>query len=230
MSNHSLRALGRDYRYFSLMTNTTATLLDTALEGRRLLDHPFYRRWENGELQEGELQHYAEQYRFFEANLPLFLAELASRLPEGAALEAVRANLRDEVAAPSHLDLFESFASFYNAADVAISPAMRNLIGAYDAVLSESDAAAIAGLLAYEAQGAGIADTKAEGLRVHYGADASATSFWDVHGTLEADHASWTMEALDSLNADEAIVLNAAGRVANAWWDFLTERNALIAA
>ena len=83
------------------MTNTVTALLDQALEGRRLLDHPFYRRWENGELIEGELQHYAEQYRFFEANLPLFLSELASRLPEGAALDAVRANLRDEVAAPS---------------------------------------------------------------------------------------------------------------------------------
>ena len=50
------------------MTNTVTALLDQALEGRRLLDHPFYRRWENGELIEGELQHYAEQYRFFEAN------------------------------------------------------------------------------------------------------------------------------------------------------------------
>ena len=230
MPNHSLRTFAVNDHYFSPMTNTTATLLDAALEGRRLLDHPFYRRWENGELIEGELQHYAEQYRFFEANLPLFLSELASRLPEGAALDAVRANLRDEVAAPSHLDLFENFAAFYNATDAEISPAMKNLVETYHAVLNESDAAAIAGLLAYEAQGADIADTKAEGLRAHYGASSTATTFWDVHGNIEADHASWTMEALESLNADDVIVLDAARRVANAWWDFLTERDDLIAA
>ena len=118
----------------------------------------------------------------------------------------------------------------YNATDADISPAMKNLVETYHAVLNESDAAAIAGLLAYEAQGADIADTKAEGLRAHYGASNTATTFWDVHGNIEADHASWTMEALESLNADDVIVLDAARRVANAWWDFLTERDSLIAA
>jgi pyrroloquinoline quinone (PQQ) biosynthesis protein C len=138
--------------------------------------------------------------------------------------------LRDEVASPSHLDLFESFASFYGATDADISPAMKNLVATYAAVLNESDLAAIAGLLAYEAQGAEIADSKAEGLRRHYGADAAATTFWDVHGTIEDDHAAWTMDALASLNDDDAVVVDAAQRVANAWWDFLSERDALVAA
>jgi pyrroloquinoline-quinone synthase len=211
------------------MTHTTA-VLNEALEGRHLLDHPFYRRWECGGLQDGELARYAEQYRFFEANLPLFLAELAARLPQGVALDAVRDNLSDEVAAPSHLDLFEQFASFYGATDAEISPAMRGIIDAYDTVLAQGDAAAIAGLLAYEAQGAGIADTKAEGLRVHYGADESATTFWDVHGTVEADHASWTTDALTSLHADDAVIRDAARLVADAWWNFLSERDELVAA
>jgi pyrroloquinoline quinone (PQQ) biosynthesis protein C len=212
------------------MTNTVTALLDQALEGRRLLDHPFYRRWETGGLHDGELQHYAEQYRYFEAHLPLFLAELAGRLPEGPAQSAVNANLRDEVAQPTHLDLFESFASFYGATNAEISPAMQTLIDEYRHVLATSDVAAIAGLLAYEAQGAAIADTKAEGLRTHYGADASATTFWDVHGSIEADHASWTIEALASLEGDDDVIVASAQRIANAWWDFLSERDELVAA
>lgn len=215
---------------FSTMTNTVTALLDQALEGRRLLDHPFYRRWEAGALHEGELQHYAEQYRYFEAHLPLFLAELAGRLPEGPAQAAVNANLRDEVAPPTHLDLFESFARFYGATNAEISPAMQTLIDEYRDVLATSDVAAIAGLLAYEAQGAAIADTKAEGLRVHYGANDSATNFWDVHGSVEADHAAWTMDALASLGGDDAAIVAAARRIADAWWNFLSERDELIAA
>ena len=212
------------------MTNTVTALLDQALEGRRLLDHPFYRRWEAGQLHDGELQNYAEQYRYFEAHLPLFLAELAGRLPHGPAQRAVSANLRDEVAQPSHLDLFESFAAFYGATHAEISPAMQNLVDEYRGVLATSDVAAIAGLLAYEAQGAAIADTKAAGLRVHYGADATATTFWDVHGSVEGDHATWTMEALASLDGDDDVIVASARRIANAWWDFLSERDELVAA
>jgi pyrroloquinoline-quinone synthase len=212
------------------MTNTISQLLDSALEGRRLLDHPFYRRWEAGELREGELQRYAEQYRYFEANLPIFLAELASRMPAGVAQSAVADNLRDEVAQPSHLDLFESFASAFGATNAEISPAMEALVSEYRAVLNEGDVAAIAGLLAYEAQGAAIADSKGDGLRRHYGADAEATKFWDVHGTIEADHATWTMEGLASLNGDAEVISLSARRIADAWWNFLTEREELAAA
>jgi len=215
---------------FLPMTTTIATLLEGALEGRRLLEHPFYRRWEAGELKDGELKSYAEQYRYFEANLPIFLAELAARLPEGAAQAAVADNLRDEVASPSHLDLFESFATAFGATDAAISPAMAALVDEYRAVLNEGDVSAIAGLLAYEAQGAAIADSKGEGLRRHYGADESATKFWDVHGTLEADHATWTMDGLASMNGDAEVISLGARRIADAWWNFLTEREELAAA
>lgn len=212
------------------MTNTVTSILDRTLEGRRLLEHPFYQRWEAGELKEGELRQYAEQYRYFEANLPLFLSELASRMPAGVAQAAVADNLRDEVAAPSHLDLFEVFAQAFGATDAPISPAMQALVSEYQALLNESDVAAIAGLLAYEAQGAAIADSKADGLRRHYGADANATKFWDVHGSIEADHASWTVEGLESLQGDAEVISHGARRIADAWWNFLTEREELAAA
>jgi pyrroloquinoline quinone (PQQ) biosynthesis protein C len=107
---------------------------------------------------------------------------------------------------------------------------MAALVDEYRAVLSESDVAAIAGLLAYEAQGAAIADSKAEGLRRHYGADQVATKFWDVHGTIEADHATWTMDGLASLNGDAEVISLGARRIADAWWNFLTEREELAAA
>ena len=210
------------------MTTPTRTAITEALEGRHLLEHPFYRRWESGELVDGELTAYAEQYRFFETALPSFLAQLAHQLPDGIAREAVLENLSDEVATPSHLDLFASFAEHYNATRAAMSPAMTQLIEAYQNVLTVGPTTALAGLLAYEIQAADIATSKADGLRQHYGANDNATAFWDAHSVLESTHADWTIRGLESLDASSSDVTRGARVVANAWWDFLTERNELV--
>ena len=42
--------------------------------------HPFYRRWEAGELRGQELAEYAVHYRAFEAVLPAVLAAVVDRL------------------------------------------------------------------------------------------------------------------------------------------------------
>jgi len=142
------------------MTTALEMALDAALTDHNLLDHPFYRRWELGEVSRDELARYAEQYRFFEAMFPEFLESLASQLPEGPARQAVLDNLNDEVSAPSHLSLFEQFASFFNATDAPISPAMSTLVESYAKLLELGANASLAGLWAYEAQGAQIAQTK----------------------------------------------------------------------
>jgi pyrroloquinoline-quinone synthase len=198
--------------------------LADSLSDRQLLTHAFYRRWEAGELSREELRSYAEQYRYFETMLPIFLESLAEKLPEGTSRDAVLDNLRDETAPPSHLELFEMFATFYGARAVTISPAMARLLEAYDTVLERGSAAALAGLWAYESQGAAIAKSKAEGLRAHYGVENDAATFWDAHWLVEGDHAAWTLEALSSFNPDADVVAAAARLIGDAWWSFLDER------
>jgi pyrroloquinoline-quinone synthase len=209
------------------MTNTRETI-EAALVGRRLLDHPFYRRWEAGELRDGELRAYAEQYRHFETALPGVLASLAASLPEGAARDAVLDNLADEIGSPTHLELFERFASHYGARDVAATPAMAGLLAAYRENLEDSTGAALGGVAAYEVQGAAIATSKAEGLTDFYGASDDAATFWRVHGEVESDHAQWLTSSMDEF--DDTAVTRGATRVADAWWKFLDEREALVAA
>ena len=198
-----------------------------------LLEHPFYRRWEAGELSRDELTQYAQQYRHFEAMLPTFLTSLVNRLDQGGVRDLLRANLRDEVGPPSHLALFDDFASHYDAAPTSASPAMGALLDAYDTVLAQSNVAAVAGLLAYEVQGADIARTKGDGLRDHYNATPSAQEFWNVHAAAEVDHAQWTIDALELLRVTtpetDDVVEFAATSVAAAWWSFLDERELLAA-
>jgi pyrroloquinoline-quinone synthase len=219
---------GIDVRcYVQRMKNKLSDVLELSLSERRLLNHAFYQRWEAGELSFDELRHYAEQYRYFEEMLPLFLGELADVLLDGLSRDLVLKNLVDEVSAPSHLELFEDFAAFYEASDAPISLAMRRLVAAYFEVLAESPVAALAGLWAYESQGAEIADSKAEGLAQHYGANHVALAFWAAHGSVEGDHAKWTLESLEILDPDLAVVHNATRVIADAWWQFLDERELL---
>ncbi|HXW31468.1 MAG TPA: hypothetical protein VEJ21_00145, partial [Acidimicrobiales bacterium] len=81
-------------------------IYEEALADRRLLAHPFYRRWEAGELSGSELAAYAAQYRHFEAALPELLETVIQALPSGPARRAVEANLADERGVPAaHLSL-----------------------------------------------------------------------------------------------------------------------------
>ncbi|HUY63119.1 MAG TPA: iron-containing redox enzyme family protein [Acidimicrobiales bacterium] len=201
-------------------------LYDEVLRHRRLLEHPFYRRWEAGELAPGELTAYAGQYRHFERALPGVLAEVARTLPEGEARRLVESNLHDELADPEpHVALFDRFADAVGAAgQVEATPATTALVDLYRGLASADPVAALGAVGAYEVQSPAIAQSKALGLRSLYGLTSEQTRFWDVHGTMDVDHASWTLDALVALDTPPQVLFDAAAAAASAWWAFLDER------
>ncbi len=205
--------------------------LSEFLADRQLLDHPFYQRWQAGELGKRELKHYAEQYRYFEGALPVALGTIASRLQPGTCRDLVEANLRDELSSPRpHAELFEDFAAAVGAAGrdgAEATPATASLVSLYQRTSTTDPMQGLAVIAAYELQAAAIASSKAAGLRLHYGIDDSGVAFWDVHADLEADHASWTLAALASADDRERIISGARAS-ADAWWSFLDDREAAV--
>jgi pyrroloquinoline quinone (PQQ) biosynthesis protein C len=199
-----------------------------AISGRRLLEHPYYRQWQDGLLTTGDLGTYAAQYRHIERCLPGVLAAAAKSLGEGPARRLVEENLRDEQSRPQpHVELFEGFAGAVGAdKHVKATTATRELVALYDSTASWGPVAALSVVGAYELQAAQVAATKAESLRVNYGLGAEGTQFWDVHGDLEEAHGAWTVGALHTLRAAPATVREFAAMSANAWWAFLDERDA----
>lgn len=215
-----------------MASTLTDTALRHALAGRLLLDHPFYRRWQEGLLEPGELTRYAEQYRHVEAELPTALGAIVEALPDGEAKSLVLANLADEQSHPcAHTELFESFAGAVGSEPGAAPTAATSaLVEAYRSAAAAGPLEGLALLAAYESQAAAIASSKGEGLRDHYGLDGPATVFWDVHAALEEDHASWTIEAIaltrQADGSDDSAVAHSMRRGAEAWWAFLDEREA----
>jgi pyrroloquinoline-quinone synthase len=207
-------------------------LLDDILRSRRLLAHPFYRRWEAGTLEPGELAAYAAQYRHFEAVLPVVLERIAAALPDGRARQLVQANLDDERGVPApHLQLFDAFATAVGApvngaAAAAATTATTALVDLYTALADSSPVAALAAVAAYEVQAPEVAASKAEGLRARYGLGADGTAFWDVHAGVDRDHGAWMLEALGSVADGSDHIVGPATAAADAWWSFLDERQA----
>ena len=199
--------------------------IETALTGRRLLDHPYYRAWQDGLLSTEDIGTYAGQYRHFEQALPEVLAAAAARIEADGPRSLVEANLNDEVATPTHLELFDGFARAVGAEpDAAPTGGTLALVDLYRSAAADSPVAALSVIAAYETQAADIAATKGGSLRRHLGLTAEATSFWDVHAAIEADHAAWTTDALRALDAPPDTVSAWATASAEAWWSFLDER------
>jgi pyrroloquinoline-quinone synthase len=202
--------------------------VDRALVGRRLLDHPYYRSWQEGSLTMNDLRAYAQQYRHIEAVLPEVLAAAAEATIDKDARALIENNLADELSSPAaHLELFDRFAAAVGVENrVEATPATSRLVGVYRRAVSDGAVAVLAAIAAYETQASEIASTKAEALQCHHGLAGSETEFWDIHARMELDHASWTFDALESLAADQQRVEVWAERSAAAWWAFLDERDA----
>jgi pyrroloquinoline-quinone synthase len=207
-------------------TNDLRSVLDEAAHQRRLLDHPFYRAWQAGELTRHDLAEYGAQYRYVEQVLPAVLETTAAMLPVGQARRLVERNLADERSRPRpHLELLEDFALAVGAdLSSARSPATTRLVATYQDAAQAGPAVALAVLGTYEVQAAEVAATKAESLRSHYDLGSEGTEFWDVHARLEASHASWTADAMAELRPARADIRRAAAMSAAGWWAFLDER------
>lgn len=212
-----------------MRTQVIHEVLAEAIVGRRLLTHPFYRRWEAGGLTDGELAAYAEQYRHIERELPATLSSVAAGLPPGRARTLVEANLQDELGTPEpHAQLFESFALAAGAKpDTRPTPSTAALLSVVRTTAANDPVAALAMVAAYEVQASDIAASKSDGLRRHYGFGVEGTRFWDVHRAQEVEHAGWSAEALAAHGADLDVVRAAAIVSADSWWLFLSEREEL---
>lgn len=207
--------------------------IDRIIEDRHLLKHPFYERWQKGKVSREVLREYAKQYYAYECKLPDFLQSALTHLPDGPAKDAVAANLADESGMPEpHPELWLRFAAALGLSrdDVVgaeLTPRTINLVETYASLCDHGGLEALSALYAYEAQFSAIARTKGDGLRQLYDVtDPDALKFFDVHATLDDEHAAALRSGMvDSEETRESIHL-----ACEAWWCMLDQFEALSSA
>jgi pyrroloquinoline-quinone synthase len=157
--------------------------LDDVRDHWNVLKHPFYRRWECGELTSEDLAYYAAEYR----HAVVALAKLAkqSSAPEHAAEEA------------AHVSLWDAFAHSLDA-DLDRAPRVETE-ACVDAWTAEADELeGIAALYAIESAQPEISRTKLDGLLAHYGFEAGSagTAYFEVHSERDHEHAAESKRVL----------------------------------
>jgi pyrroloquinoline-quinone synthase len=192
--------------------------LDAARRHWNVLEHPFYRRWECGELSREELTAYAGEYR----HAVVALAGAA----EQAAPIAGPEHAEEECA---HVDLWDDFAAAVDA-----QPRPERLEGTAKCVTAWTSAAdpleALGILYAIEAGQPDVSRTKLDGLVQHYGFEpGTATSYFALHAERDHKHAAHSRELLDrhARPEDADRVVDAAERALIGNWSLLDGVNAL---
>lgn len=167
------------------------------IEGKHLLQHPFYQRWSAGELTREELSEYAREYYHYTLAFPTFVSSVHSQSNDFALRQELLENLiEEERGDDNHPELWLRFcdalgldretvlSSSPSAATSRLIEVMRSLCR--DGASHEG----LASLYAYESQVPAVAQTKIEGLRKFYGIeDSRDISFFTTHLVADVLHA-----------------------------------------
>jgi len=189
------------------MTPDLIVQLDEVRERWNTLRHPFYRRWERGELGSGELAVYAGQYR----HAVVALADLAGKAGDTEHANEERA----------HVALWDDFAKACGAESSEPIAETRALVSAFNAASPGAEADAV--LYAIEASQPPVSRTKHAGLVEHYGfeADGTGAAYFRLHSELDVEHAAEAAARLRTANGSSAAALACAEAAVAANWRLL---------
>ncbi len=212
--------------------------LDEARAAINVLEHPFYERWNAGELEPRELSFYAGEYR----HAVVALAD-ASRLAAEEAGPEHAAGLRRHAAEEAgHVELWDDFARSVEG-DERLEPLAgprEPLAQTRECVRSWTAGGDLLGhlavLYAVEASQPAISQTKLHGLTTHYGlaSDSEGLHYFKLHATLDVEHARQARELICELAGEgdtERMVQRAEAALAGNWTllDGVEERRVLAA-
>lgn len=184
--------------------------IDAARARWNVLDHPFYRRWECGQLSRDELGYYAGQYR----HAVVALADAASTAAPLAGPEHAHEER-------SHVALWDAFASELGVVgEREPNAATAECAEAWTGASDELEALAI--LYAVESGQPDVSRTKLAGLAEHYGidADSPAAAYFALHSERDVEHAEHSRALLErqaSEGGDDRLVVAAETALRGNW-------------
>ena len=215
--------------------------IDSIIDARHLLKHPFYVAWTEGKLTQEQLRHYAEQYFHNVLAEPTYLSAVHFNTPHfhsesnsgdiTVRQEVLKNLISEEHGEKNHPALWKSFAlalgsSDRSLADAAALPTTAKLVSTFrDICLNEPFYAGLAALHAFESQVPSIAAVKIDGLERFYGMnDPDSYEFFSVHQEADVYHsqAEWALiERFADSPEKQAEVVAATVRACDALWGFL---------
>lgn len=209
--------------------------VNSVIEKKSLLKHPFYQKWNEGTLTKTELQEYAKQYYHFVKHFPRFVSCVHSNCDDVKTRQILLENLADEegfkTGIEDHPRLWINFAESLGLNEEEVKNAkpireVEDLVdGMYELTRSPEFTLGLASLYAYESQVPEISRTKINGLKKFYGIDAEkAIEFFTVHEVADVYHSKDEMDIMVKNNLsleDQKRLINTVDESATLMWNFL---------
>lgn len=220
-----------------MSVNRFKNRIDSIVDARHLLKHPFYIAWTEGRLERSHLRSYAEQYFHHVLAEPTYLSAVHCNTPhidgDISVRQKILDNLVDEEAGPhNHPALWRNFALALGAeqsdlAKAAPLDATAALVATFRRLcIQQPFYAGLAALYAFESQVPAIAGAKIDGLKRFYGMEKPEDyAFFSVHQQADVHHAhtEWTLiERFADTPEKQDAVIAAAHQACDALWNFLS--------
>jgi len=195
------------------------TRLDAVRERWNVLEHPFYKGWNEGALSREDIGFYAGEYR----HAVVALADAVDSAAR-AAEPAIRAELEQHAAEEaSHIELWDAFGDAVGA-EPSHEPLPETRACAEAWTAGETALERLVATYAVEAAQPAISKTKLEGLVRHYGIDGGpATEYFALHAELDVMHAEHSRELIEDRleGADADRLLEVAETALRGNWELL---------
>jgi len=204
--------------------------LNEKLDEYHLLNHPFYKSWNEGKLTREIIKDYAEQYYQHVKAFPRYISATHSLCEDLDKRKILLENLQDEEKdGADHPKLWKNFALAIGAEKNEIDSVKKEkftteMIDNFFKHSRTSYAEGLAALYTYERQIPEIAETKIRGLKNHYGVSSKeGLEFFEVHKAADVYHREACEKLLDCLSKEEQIKAEkSALSTAKYLWNFLT--------
>ena len=207
-----------------------STELNKKLDQYHLLNHPFYKSWNEGKLTREIIKDYAEQYYQHVKAFPRYISATHSICEDIEKRKILLENLQDEENPNGdHPKLWKNFALAMGADADKIEDVKRewftnDMIENFFHQARKSYAEGLASLYTYERQIPEIAETKIRGLKRFYGVTSKeGLEFFEAHKAADVIHRKECEKLLDALTEEEKEKAEKASVLtARYLWNFLS--------
>ena len=208
--------------------------LNQKLDQYHLLNHPFYKSWNEGKLTREIIKDYAEQYYQHVKAFPRYISATHSLCEDIEKRKILLENLNDEENRDAdHPKLWKNFALAMGAdsekiEEVRADKYTKDMIDNFFKNGRSTYAEGLASLYTYERQIPEIAETKIQGLKKYYGVNSKeGLEFFVAHKEADVHHRIECEKLLDGLSEDEQQKAEiAALSTAKYLWNFLSGMSA----
>ena len=178
--------------------NSLAKKIDTLIEQKSLLKHPFYQMWSDGKLSLPMLAGYSKEYFQMVKAVPSFVGQIAKFAPQSM-VEEINANQQEEA---EHIEPWAHFAVSLGIDNITTCTGMAKTIQAVSELsgLMTSLEAGATAMYAFEKEIPKISHTKLDGLAKFYNITSdSATEYFRLHEEADIRHAATWEKILDTI-------------------------------